>query len=105
MHIADAILHANSAGVVFFLVTSYLDAVRHDDVQKALPETCVGREYRDAEDIERCLHAVIEREAQKHSGTESIAAEIRRVFGAALKRLRQLEQGSSSRQHKELPRS
>lgn len=43
MHIADAMLHANSAGVVLSVLTPYIDAVRQDDLGKRLPDTCVDR--------------------------------------------------------------
>jgi len=92
MHIADAILHANSAGVVLFLLTSYIDAVRHDDLSKVLPETCVDQGYEHAEDIARCLDAVLKRPPDAESSdASSIVAEVTRVFSAARKRLWQLE--------------
>jgi hypothetical protein len=90
MHIADAILHANSAGVVLFLLTSYIDAVRREDIRKVLPETCVDGEYRHPDEIARCLDAVLQREAVANA-SESIVAEIKRVFSAARNRLWQLE--------------
>lgn len=95
MHIADAILHANSAGVVLFLLTSYIEAVRHDDIGRVLPETCVDREYRHPEDIARCLDAVLRRNARE-GGPDSIVAEVTRVFSAARNRLWQLERGSDA---------
>ncbi len=93
MHIADAILHANSAGVVLFLLTSYIEAVRHDDINRVLPETCVDREYRNPNDIARCLDAVLKREPPAET-SDSIVAEVTRVFSAARNRLWQLERGA-----------
>lgn len=92
MHIADAILHANSAGVVLFLLTSYIEAVRHEDIGKVLPHTCVDREYRNPDDIARCLDDVLKREPPADT-SESIVAEVTRVFSAARNRLWQLERG------------
>lgn len=92
MHIADAILHANSAGVVLFLLTSYIDAVRHDDLSKVLPETCVDPGCQRAEDVARCLDAVLSSTPDAESqDASSIVGEVTRVFSAARKRLRQLE--------------
>jgi hypothetical protein len=92
MHIADAILHANSAGVVLFLLTSYIDAVRHDDLSKVLPQTCVDQGYRHSDDIARCLDAVLKRHPDAEaSDANSIVAEVTRVFRAARNRLWQLE--------------
>jgi hypothetical protein len=91
MHIADAILHANSAGVVLFLLTSYIEAVRHEDIRKVLPNDCVGGEYRRPEDVARCLEAVLERDLAAESGN-TMVAEVTRVFSAARNRLWQLEQ-------------
>jgi hypothetical protein len=93
MHIADAILHANSAGVVLFLLTSYIDAVRHDDLSKVLPKTCVDQGYEHPEDIARCLDAVLKSQSAPEA-SDSIVAEVTRVFSAARNRLWQLERGS-----------
>ncbi len=93
MHIADAILHANSASVVLFLLTSYIEAVRYDRLAQTLPTSCMDGEYRSADDVARCLDAMSTRaESRAQSGSESVGAEMRRVFSAALSRLRQLEQ-------------
>jgi hypothetical protein len=93
MHIADAILHANSAGVVLFLLTSYIDAVRQDDLSKVLPKTCVDQGYQHPEDIARCLDAVLKSQSVPET-SDSIVAEVTRVFSAARNRLWQLERGS-----------
>ena len=90
MHIADAILHANSAGVVLFLLTSYIDAVRQDDLSKILPDTCVDHGVQDPEDVARCLDAVLKRQACGET-SDSIVAEVTRVFSAARNRLWQLQ--------------
>lgn len=90
MHIADAILHANSAGVVLFLLTSYIEAVRHEDISKVLPDSCVGGEYRHPDDIARCLDAVLRRQSESEAA-DSVVAEVTRVFSAARNRLWQLE--------------
>ena len=93
MHIADAILHANSAGVVLFLLTSYIEAVRQDDLSKVLPKTCVDQGYQHPEDIARCLDAVLKSQSVPET-SDSIVAEVTRVFSAARNRLWQLERGS-----------
>lgn len=90
MHIADAILHANSASVVLFLLTSYIDAVRQDDLSKVLPDTCVDHGYQHPDDIARCLDDVLKRQLPAES-SDSIVAEVTRVFSAARNRLWQLE--------------
>lgn len=92
MHIADAILHANSAGVVLFLLTSYIEAVRREDIATLLPETCVGGEYRHPDDVARCLDAVLKRQPEAEA-SDAVVAEVTRVFSAARNRLWQLERG------------
>ncbi len=97
MHIADAILHANSAGVVLFLLTSYVEAIRQDATDEVLPHDCVGHDYRHADEVARCLRAVVNRVAQRgEPAPDSIVGEAMHVFSAALNRLRQLEQPATS---------
>lgn len=93
MHIADAILHANSAGVVLFLLTSYIDAVRQEELSKVLPRSCVDQGYQHPDDIARCLDAVLKRQPPEAiTDSSSIVAEVTRVFSAARNRLWQLAQ-------------
>lgn len=92
MHIVEAIRHAESEGVVYFLLKSYVEALRYDDIRKVLPEPCGGREYTAVEQVARCFEAITSRLRQgAEYAAAAVAHEIASVFDAALTRLRHLE--------------
>jgi len=96
MMIADVISEAATEHEVYFLLTSYVEAVRHADLDQVLPHPLRGMPIRGVPDIESRLHWLTVELGRAAPATGAVNGELLRealsLFAAALSSLNRIQE-------------
>jgi hypothetical protein len=88
MTIVDALTSAPSEHAVYFLVTAYIESLRHFERTCGVPQRVIALPIEATGDLRERLDAL--RHARAHPAEAVVVAEVAAVLGAALARLETL---------------